>query len=113
MNQNTTFMRTTIKKAYVVHLSNKQSIKIDEDELQNVIDAIRTKSIVKVRQAIFNPAFFVSITVDEERISEIIDDNIRNAHQIGTGERQQRQLEKLGDIFETVKLIDSPTRKRT
>ena len=83
MSQNKTFMHTTVKKAYVVQLSNKQAIKIDDDELQNVIDAIKTKSIVKVRQAIFNPAFFVSITVDEERVSEIIDDNIRNAHQIG------------------------------
>lgn len=52
---------------YLVQLSNKTKIPIDEDELQNVLAGIQAGNPVKVRQGIFNPSFFVTIVEDEDR----------------------------------------------
>lgn len=52
---------------YLIQLSSKVEIPIDDDELSIVLEGIKTGSPVKVRQGIFNPSFFVAIIEDKER----------------------------------------------
>ncbi len=52
---------------YLVELSNKREIPIDEDELPRVLAGIKSGNPVKVRQGIFNPSFFVAIVGDSSR----------------------------------------------
>ncbi len=52
---------------YIIELSNKRQIPIDQDELLDVMKGVAAKVPVIVRQGIFNPSFFVSIVEDEER----------------------------------------------
>uniref|UniRef100_A0A6M3XYL5 Uncharacterized protein n=1 Tax=viral metagenome TaxID=1070528 RepID=A0A6M3XYL5_9ZZZZ len=68
---NTVKVTEKIKVSYVVEMSNKTKIQIDPDELPKVIQALKEKSLVRVKRGIFNPAFFVDIIKDEERQCEI------------------------------------------
>ena len=52
---------------YIVKLSNKAEIPIDEDEVQRVVEGLKSGTLVKVRQGIFNPSFFVAVVEDETR----------------------------------------------
>jgi hypothetical protein len=52
---------------YTITLTDRMVIPIDEDELPNVLQAVKEGSVVKVRQGIFNAKYFVSITEDQER----------------------------------------------
>lgn len=52
---------------YIVKLSNKAEIQIDEDEVARVVDGLKSGTLVKVRQGIFNPSFFVAVVEDENR----------------------------------------------
>ena len=82
-------------KKYLVQLTNKAEIPIDEDEVDNVIAGISTGKVVKVRQGIFNPSYFVAMIVDQKRIERYYSDNqYRNQ-----GERENRELAPLEDIF--------------
>ena len=70
--------------AYKVILSNKIEIKIDQDELQGVIDIMGSGSIVRVRQGIFNPSFVVAIVEDEDRLERFYEaqDNRRKYNEL-------------------------------
>lgn len=84
---------------YIVTLSNKATIAIDEDEVALVIQAIKTGQVGRVRQGVFNPSYFVSLTVDEERHKRYLDDNRYK----GEGQRlNNRELLPLADIFTKV-----------
>ena len=48
-------------------LNNKEEIRIEEDELEKVLFAIKRKEIVMVKQGIFNTAYFVAIIEDTQR----------------------------------------------
>lgn len=52
---------------YIVKLSNKAEIPIDEDEVPRVVEGLKSGTLVKVRQGIFNPSFFVAVVEDEKR----------------------------------------------
>ena len=103
-------------KAYKVNLSKGESLPCDEDELANIILAIKSGSPCKIRSGIFNPSYYVSITVDTDRISEInrINGDIYNQNQIDyslTGGKnliEYKGLEKIKDIFESVNLQALP-----
>jgi len=88
-----------IKNCYLVELSTKRTIQIDEEELQIVIKAIQSGQQALLKQGMFNPSFYVCIVKDEKRIFEIIEDNNRNRFNIGQGTAKPRQLKPLEDIF--------------
>lgn len=90
-------------KKYVISLSNKAEIQIDEDEVQGVMNAINDGNICMVRQGMFNPSYFVSMTLDEKRYAQYQDDNRYRDNQ----EKNNRALEPLRDIFEGVLSLSS------
>ena len=100
-------------RAYLVEMSNKRSIKIDEDEVGKVYEAISTGNPVKVRQGIINPSFLVDVVFDEERVNEIKgrmrDINLHNnqdrLYQGGKNQRVFTGMEKLSDILKDAPII--------
>ena len=103
-----TKIKETIKTAYLIELSNKRSIKIDPSELPKVLEGIKSGNPVIVKQGIFNPSFFVSIVLDEKRITEIVDENKLRRFAIEQGMERSAKLEPLKNIFEQVKLLEAP-----
>lgn len=53
---------------YLIKLSTGDFIPLDQDELPNVIQGLRNKQIVVVRQGIFNPSHFVAVVKDRKRV---------------------------------------------
>lgn len=105
-------------KCYIVELSTKRTIKCDADEVVKVIEGLQTGSVVKLRQGIFNPSYFVDLIEDEERrvsFVQKVQDLVRNNHQDLEyhGGKNQRRLpsgmHSLKDIFEGTKLKALPT----
>ncbi len=83
-------------KKYIVQLTNKAEIPIDEDEVDKVVGGIQTGKVVRVRQGIFNPSFFVAMIRDAKREQRYFDDNqYRGLNQA----KEERELKPLPDIF--------------
>jgi hypothetical protein len=91
-------VRVKTVKAYKVVLSTRTEIKIDEDEIANVIEGIKSGKVVRVRQGIFNPSYFVCIERDSDRIERFLDDTKHD-----TGKRL-KGITLLKDILEDVKV---------
>lgn len=88
--------------AYIVKLSDKSEVKIDADEVQNVVSGIQSGQPVKVRRGIFNPSFFVCLIEDVDRLKAWRDDQPA-WNSINYGE--VKPLQPLQDIFNTRKQI--------
>ena len=54
-------------KPFIVQLSNKQEVSITSDELDSITMGVKTGSMIKLRRAIINPSFIVSIIPDTEK----------------------------------------------
>jgi len=117
-NENTAQVIIQKAKCYIVELSTKRTIKCDADEVVKVIEGLQTGSVVKLRQGIFNPSYFVDLIEDEERrISFVqkvqdIERNNRQDLDYHGGNAQRRLpsgLNSLKDIFEGTKLKALPT----
>lgn len=54
-------------RPYLVQLSNKTEVKIDSDEMDNVLSGIKAGAPIRVRQGIINPSFIVAIVPDMKR----------------------------------------------
>lgn len=57
-------------KAYVVELSTKSEVRIDQDEVDKVMGAIAEGSVVAVRKGVINPSYIVGIHIDEDRMRD-------------------------------------------
>lgn len=117
-NENTAKVVIQKAKCYIVELSTKRTIKCDADEVAKVIEGLQTGSVVKLRQGIFNPSYFVDLIEDEERrvsfVEKIRDIERHNQQDIEYhGGKAQRRLpsgmNSLKDIFEGTKLKSLPT----
>jgi len=51
-------------------MSSKESIKIDEEELQKILEASAGGGLCVVKQGVINPSFIVDIQIDKERMRE-------------------------------------------
>ncbi len=99
-------------KAYKIIMSKGDPIKIEVDELDKVIQGIKTGQPVIIRQGIFNPSFYVSIIEDSARVKdirmqnfEIAKTNERNKGISGSRIWPMLKMEPLKNIFENVKLL--------
>jgi hypothetical protein len=80
---------------YKIILSTKHTIPLDDDELSNVLEALKERKTVKVRQGIFNPSYVVSILPDTKRI-----DSYREHHKYAIREgRVSAEPPRLEDAF--------------
>lgn len=97
--------------AFIVNTS-RGSVKIDQDEVNKVLQGISSGDPVVVRQGIINPSFFVNIIEDVERMKEHREriDEIKQKNeqfeQYGVGQKQEYpQLQPLQNIFSDIKLL--------
>lgn len=88
---------------YIIRLSDKTEIRLDEDELPLVIQGIQAGKPVKVRQGIFNPSFYVAVVLDRERIKEYLEKN--PTHNFGEPV-EVVPIENLPDIFSELKQLN-------
>lgn len=88
---------------YKIVLSNKAEIHIAPEELEGVLKGIATGSVVRVKQGIFNPSFFVAIVEDREYLKNYWE---QNKYEIQDGTKPKTPL--LESIFDNVKKIASP-----
>ena len=59
-----------LTKAYIVEISTKTEIRIDQDELDKVASGINLGKQIIVRNGIINPSFFASIRLDNNRMED-------------------------------------------
>ncbi len=63
--------RPKIPRCYLVELSNKRSVQIDEDEFAKVRESLVSGQFCRVRQGLINPSFVIDIVLDEKRMNDI------------------------------------------
>lgn len=97
---------------FLVEMSTKKNIQIDEDEIKKVIQGIKKGNPIIVRQGIINPSFFVDITEDKGRINEYEKNVIRIKRENKQVEymkignmRPIPKMQPLKDIFKKMKLL--------
>lgn len=84
-------------KAYLVIMSNKDPIRIDEEELQKIVEGSARGGLVVVKQGVVNPSYIVDIQLDKERMREWHD---RCQYGFGQGEEASRLgIEPLSHIY--------------
>lgn len=103
-------------KCYLVELSNGRKIKCDVEEVNRVIDSIKTGGVCKLKQGLFNPSFFIDIIEDEDRqwefiekVNEISKHNHQDKNYMGGRDQKEfpKGLEPLRNIFDGVKLLSA------
>lgn len=88
-----------MKKASLVELSNGTRIKIDEEEVDKVLEAISSGGVVVLKQGIItNTNYIVGITPDFQRMSEVAEKNYNNKHLIEQGQAKPHELKELEDM---------------
>lgn len=91
---------------YKVVMMGGSEIKIDKDEIPNVLQALKTGNPCMVKQGIFNPSSYSCIVADTER--ELIKEKDDNGHYTGV-----TKVKLLKDIFSNVKtLLEEQETKR-
>ena len=93
--------KETITYGLKVILSTKHEIKIDPKEVEIVLEAIASGSIIKVRQGIINPSYVVAVVEDEKRKIEFFENTKYDKASRNQG------MKRLGDIFNKDLLLKS------
>lgn len=90
-----------IKKSYVVELSTKTTVRIDPDELPNLLEGMRRGVPVMLKQGLVNPSYVVAVREDAERFAKFIEDTKYPQD----AARRSRGMEPLANIFKDTPLI--------
>lgn len=84
-------------KAFKVVMSKGDPIKIDEEEIDGVVEGMNTGKVIIVKRGIINPSYLVTITQDGERVGEW---NKECGYGHGQGDAiRQRGIKPLQSIF--------------
>lgn len=87
-----------LTKAYIAKLSNDNYVKVDQDEVVKVAQAIDQKRSVIVRNGLINGSFCIGIMEDRDRIREWHDECNRG---FGDGDRAKNEgIKPLRNIFD-------------
>lgn len=105
-------------QAFKVNVSKGDPIPVDAEELPSIITAIKKGMPCRVKQGVFNPSYYVSITEDRQRIDEVEhynstaeENNVRIRHYGGVP-MTYKGLQPLKDIFEGINLSTPNTLKK-
>lgn len=101
-------------KSYIVELSNKRQIKIDADEVDVVIEGVKRGAVIKLRQGVINPSFFVDIVVDDTRTQDYREklaaaekhNDFQRKYHGGKDLRPLPVMASLSDIFSDIKKLN-------
>lgn len=84
-------------KAYLVTMSKGDPIKIDEEEIQKVLEGANAGELIVVKQGVINPSYMINILADRDRI-----ETWRREMHYGQGQGdaiKERGLTELGHIY--------------
>lgn len=81
-----------LKRAYKAVLSTKHEIKIDEDEIDIVLQAVANGQMIRVKQGIINPSYLATIVEDTERRDRFLDDTKHNIDEREQGMKPLRDI---------------------
>lgn len=97
-----------MKKGYKIVMMNKNTIKIEAEEIPKVLQAIQTRIACMVKQGIFNPATYSEVVEDKDR------ETIRATDVSGhyTGETNLKPLEDIFEGIEAVRLLKTQDAKQ-
>ena len=79
-------------KGYKVVMSTGGEVKIDADEVQNVMGGIQRGGMIAVKQGLINPSFIVSVLQDKDRTDKTY------------GDGSVSEMPPLVNVFEGLKL---------
>lgn len=79
--------------AFKVIVSTKDFVRIDLDEVDTVLKGISEGRVVRVRQGVINPSYFVAIVEDTERLDRFLDETRHDT------EARQRGMFQLKDVL--------------
>ena len=88
-----------MNKPFIVELSTKSSVKIDADEVEKVLQAISSGSLVRVKQGIINPSYVTCIIQDKDRIERFFEDTKYDS------EKRLQGPKKLEDIYSDIRVL--------
>lgn len=100
--------------AFIVKMSNKVDIQIDQDEVEKVARGIMLGQPIIVRQGIVNPSFYSAIIEDKDRISVAVQE-MRYVEQYNKYNEKKKVwsgMKSLRDIFEEVPELKKLTEPR-
>lgn len=87
---------------YKIILSTKETIPVDADEVQKLLDNVSGKNLIRLRAGIINPSYFVALVEDKERKAEHYD---KYKYEIREGTVDSTPI-ALKDIFSNTKLLN-------
>lgn len=98
-------------KAYLVIMSNKDPVQIDEEELEKIVVASTKGGLVVCKRGVVNPSYVVDIQLDKERMREW-KESCR--YGFGQGEENEKKgLDQLVPIYSEGSNIRIALDKRT
>ena len=101
-----------MSKAFIITMSRGEKLKIDDDEMPKIVEAMQKGTPCRIRQGLFNPSFYISVAEDTGRMKDFRrevqqvkqhNDHDRNYND-GKHQKSKPEFKKLTDIFEGVKL---------
>ncbi len=105
-------------RAFLVRMSSGDPIRADESDLPQILRAIAEGRSTRLRQAVFNPSFYVAVVEDTERVSHFLSDlqdtqrYNRTAVQVGNKPRELPQWKELPDVFAGLGLPEAVAPRR-
>lgn len=116
----TVYYRETHHRFFIAEMSNNRKIQIDPDEMNKISEAIRTGSVVRVRQGMFNPSFLVDVVEDETRIKEFfrqhgdVKKHNEQDRKYNSSKNQKtfKGMQQLKDIFSEIPSLAKVDRKK-
>jgi len=111
--------RPNIPRCYLVELSSRRSVQIDESEIAKVKESLSSGQFVKVKQGIINPSFVVDITLDTKRMSDFRTEldrieqhnKFNSMYNDSNYQRQYPEFRQLKDVFADVNMRLEKQRK--
>lgn len=101
-------IKVTRTKAFKVVMSKGDPIKIDEEEIDGVLEGLNKGSVIIVKRGIINPSYLVSIEQDKDRM-EAFNRDCQATFREEDGETQgdkayKRGIKPLDSIFGQTKI---------
>lgn len=85
--------KEVITRSYKAILSTKHEVKIDPNEIEDVLRGAGNGNLIQVRQGLINPSYLVAIVEDKERKDLFLEDTKYD------GSRRSGGMKPLQDIL--------------
>lgn len=85
---------------YMLHLSNKQAIILDEDDFQKFLQVGERGQLVRLKQGIVNPSFVIAIVPAKVETQKRIEGHIDPETNAYIVDKEEEYTPELVDVFD-------------